>query len=184
MGVKYRWHTGHDKGAENASIVCIAATAVTAAVAEERSPSLSPRDAAVWAKQRILGYSLGAQRVGENFLALESEQHGVGVAVPNAASGDYATVTPHKFLRWCHLEAADFGSMAMSPRGTVIFLSDNPSILFVDREALDTGPALCSVSISRRVWSFTLTNEWYPDTHYAERILVERDSITRLGMRT
>lgn len=92
---------------------------------------------------------MSGQRVGDNFVALDREQHGVGVAVPNAAAGEHTTVTPHDFLRWCHLEAADFESMAMTPRGTVLFFSDRSGILFVDRKALDTGPALlCAIEIT------------------------------------
>ncbi|KAK8037301.1 cytochrome P450 [Apiospora marii] len=183
------WTNRHDKGAEEKCVVCIAATAATAAVAEEGSPPLNPRDAALWAKQRIHSYRLDGTGARQCFLASDDAEHGVGVAVPNAAGGDQTTVSPHGFLRWCHLEAADFRRMAMTPRGTVLFLSDRPGVLFVDREALDTGPALLcalenngAVSFSRRVWPFTLKNEWSPDTCSAERILRENNVIAKLGI--
>ncbi|KAK8068306.1 hypothetical protein PG996_007418 [Apiospora saccharicola] len=176
-----------DKIAWEPSMVCITATAATAAAAEEGSPPLSPRDAALWAKQRILGYGLGSHRAGENFLTLHDAEHGVGVAVPNAADDEHTTVTPHNFLRWSQLEAADFDRMFMTPRGTVLF-TGNWGILFVDREALDKGPALLcalenngAVSISHRVWAFTLKSEWYPDRNDAERILQENHLISRVG---
>ncbi|KAK8052494.1 hypothetical protein PG993_003879 [Apiospora rasikravindrae] len=181
---------GHDKDAEDKSVVCITATASAASAAEEGSPPLSRRDAALWAKQRILCYRLDARAAYDTIFVTVTDDHAVGVAVPNAASGDSTkTVTPYDFLRWCHVEAADFDRMVMTSRGTVLFISDRPGVLFVDREALDSGPALLcalenngAVSLSHRVWPLTLKGRWWPDEHSAEAILAESSLVSTLGM--
>ncbi|KAK8080895.1 hypothetical protein PG997_008713 [Apiospora hydei] len=183
----------HEKGAEDKSVVCITATAAAAAAAaarEEGSPLLSPRDAALRAKQRISCYRLDARSSREPIFAMDMDDHGLGVAVPNAAGDDHnRTVRPHDFLRWCHVEAADFSHMVMTRRSTVLFFWDRPAILFVDREALDLGPALLcalenngAVSLSHRVWAFSLRGKWDPHSYSAKALLVENHLISKLGL--
>ncbi|KAK8074282.1 hypothetical protein PG994_005181 [Apiospora phragmitis] len=65
---------------------------------------------------------------------------------------------------------------ARQREGTIHFVWDRPGILFVDREALDAGPALLcalenngAVSLRRRVWPFTLTDKWGGPTRRTPR---------------
>ncbi|KAK8073279.1 hypothetical protein PG994_004178 [Apiospora phragmitis] len=164
----------HTKGAEHKFVVCNAAA----------GPELSPRDMALWAKQRILCFRLD----GDDTTTFgELDDDGVGVAIPNCtntAEGG-SPVEPHEFLRWAYLEGADFFGMAMTSRGTVVFQVRDP-ILFADREALDTGPMLlCSlenngqVGFSGRTWAAEALYE-RGRTHEEDRRNMEEMGILEL----
>ncbi|KAK8054780.1 hypothetical protein PG993_000007 [Apiospora rasikravindrae] len=136
---------------------------------------LNPRNRAIWTKLRIMTYALDG---GDRTMFGYHSDPGAGLLVPNAAGPN--PVTAEKYMRWCHVEAADLDKMAMTSAGTVIFYSGVGRVLLTDQQALESGPMLLcglenngQVMVQARVWPFTLYRHWPDDGWDAERMILE-----------
>ncbi|KAK6221951.1 hypothetical protein LQW54_001171 [Pestalotiopsis sp. IQ-011] len=137
---------------------------------------LDARSRALWTKLRAMLYSLD----GDSGTLFDADDSTIGIATLNSASLE-ASVAPGDFLKWCHVEDADLNAMAMTIDGAVICHRWRGSVLFVDREALETGfVLLCElhsngqVQDEARIWAPAIKHEYARWTSLGKRLADSR----------
>lgn len=140
------------------------------------SEPLDARSRALWTKLRIMLYSLD----GDSGTLFDADDSTIGTAIPNPASPE-VSVAPQDFLKWCHVEDADFNAMAMTAEGAVICHRWRGSVLLVDREAMETGFVLMcelhsngQIQDEARIWAPAIKHEYARWTSLGKRLADSR----------